>query len=323
MWEAVGLGQREGRAYEALVRRADATVSSVASELGLSRTQVAATIAKLAQMGLVTRIPGRPIRFTAVAPERVAATLIADRERELFELRAHAQELEEVHRRASVAGGHPADLVEVIEGADNVRNAFRRLQHEARRQFRGFDRPPYLHNPVKGNPDEGRRLSTQEIAYRVIYDRSALAMPGRMADIWNGIHLGEQARVGEVPMKLMLADDRAALIPVATAGASYNIDAAYLIRPSSLLDALSVLFEALWARSVPLNRAPQLTSGGLPAEDADLLGLLAAGHTDEAIARTLGWHVRTVSRHVHGLMTLAGARTRFQLGMEAIRRGWV
>lgn len=323
MWEAVGLDEREGRVYEALVAQGHTTAARIAAEAALSPAQASRTLARLSARGLLTRLPGRPARFAAVPPEQAAASLIAVQERQLLDLRARARQLGEVHRRASLPGQHPADLVEVLEGAANVAHAFRRLQQEAQHQFRGFDRPPYLNNPLDGNDEEDRRLSHEEVAYRVIYDRSAVAMPGRMADIWNGIRLGEQARVGDVPMKLMLCDDRSALIPVATAGSGYSIDAAYLIGPSSLLDALSALFESLWRRAVPLNRVPQDGGDDLAAEDVDLIGLLVAGNTDERIARSLGWHVRTVSRHVHQLMDRVGAQTRFQLGVEAVRRGWV
>ena len=73
-------------------------------------------------------------------------------------------------------------------------------------------------------------------------------------------------------MKMMLCDDRSALIPVATAGSGYSIDAAYLIGPSSLLDALSALFESMWQRAVPVNRVPQEDGGeDLAAEDVDLM----------------------------------------------------
>ena len=41
----------------------------------------------------------------------------------------------------------------------------------------------------------------------------------------------------------------------------------------------------------------------------------------EAIARYLGWGVRTVRRRVAGLMDALGADTRFQLGVAAQQRG--
>ena len=212
-----------------------------------------------------------------------------------------------------------------MEGAPNVRNAFVRLQREARREVRVFDKPPYTADQPEGNPEEYQLLGEGQVRYRTVYDRAALAIPGRMAEIWNGIRHGERARIaGSLPMKMALCDDRLALIPVESSGEDV-IRAAYLIHPSSLFDAVSELFEAVWDRAIPLNRAPSPEDdhSALTGRDRDLLGLLASGTTDETIARTFGWSVRTVHRHVHRIMTSVGAETRFQAGMEASRRGWV
>ena len=54
-----------------------------------------------------------------------------------------------------------------------------------------------------------------------------------------------------------------------------------------------------------------------------LLRLLATGQKDEQIARALGMSLRTVRRRIADLMTELGADSRFQAGVEAVRRGWV
>ena len=98
-----------------------------------------------------------------------------------------------------------------------------------------------------------------------------------------------------------------------------------MIHSSSLLDTLSALFEAIWATAVPVRFGDDEAEA--VGDDGDqrrmLLGLLAAGLTDEAIGRQLGWHPRTVQRHVRRLMTKLGAQTRFQAGLQAARRGWL
>lgn len=323
MWEAVGLSGHEERVYEALVPRRQADAVALAADTSLSRDQVNRVLRSLTEHGLVTRLPGRPARFSAVLPDLAAAALISARERELQRLRAHAQRLAEAHRGAGGAH-HPAELIEVIEGAPNVRNAFVRLQAGARRQVRVFDKPPYTGEQPDGNAEEYQLLRDGKVTYRTLYDQSALTVPGRMSEIWNGIRHGEQARVaGSLPMKMALCDDRVALIPVSTS--DFQTDAAYLVHPSSLLDALAAMFELVWERAIALNQAaaPQGGPGELVDQDQDLLGLLAGGVTDETIARTLGWSIRTVHRHIHRIMAEVGAETRFQVGMEAVRRGWV
>jgi DNA-binding NarL/FixJ family response regulator len=59
------------------------------------------------------------------------------------------------------------------------------------------------------------------------------------------------------------------------------------------------------------------------ADEGALLGLLAAGLTDSAIGRHLGTHPRTVQRRVRELLDRLGAGTRFQAGLQAVRRGWL
>jgi DNA-binding NarL/FixJ family response regulator len=114
-----------------------------------------------------------------------------------------------------------------------------------------------------------------------------------------------------------------------------SADSALVIHSSSLLDTLSALFESVWANAVPVRFGDTVPpepgeaagnghrSGNGADERRTLLGLLAAGLTDEAIGRQLGWHPRTVQRHVHRLMTELGAQTRFQAGLQAAHRGWL
>jgi DNA-binding CsgD family transcriptional regulator/DNA-binding Lrp family transcriptional regulator len=324
MWEVVGVSAPEERVYEALIRSGPAAVSDLAAENGITRERAARILARLADQGLATRLPGRPARFAAVMPELAASALIAAQESQLRRLRAHAQ-LFASGQRALPAAQHPAELIEVIEGALNVRNAFVRLRREARKQIRVFDKPPYTGDQPEGNPDEYQPLDAGQVRYRTIYDRAGLVQPGRIAEIRNGIQHGERARVARsLPMKMALCDDRLALIPVATSGHRVS-QAAYLIHPSSLLAAFSELFEVIWQRAVPLKQAHALSSGEpvLSERDRDLLGLLAGGATDAVIAGAFGCSVRTVVRQVRRIMTMTGAENRFQAGMEASRRGWV
>ena len=69
---------------------------------------------------------------------------------------------------------------------------------------------------------------------------------------------------------------------------------------------------------------PELDRGGpAPTCAGCLLRQLAAGAKDEQIARTLGLSLRTVRRRVADLLIELGVDTRFQAGVEAVRRGWL
>ncbi|MET8624763.1 helix-turn-helix transcriptional regulator, partial [Kitasatospora sp. NPDC004669] len=53
------------------------------------------------------------------------------------------------------------------------------------------------------------------------------------------------------------------------------------------------------------------------------LGLLADGHTDDAIAKRLGVSPRTARRIATDLMERLSARSRFQAGALAAKAGWL
>jgi hypothetical protein len=157
------------------------------------------------------------------------------------------------------------------------------------------------------------------VQWRVVYDRSAVDIPGRVTEIIELVAAGERARVTPtLPFKLAVIDTHAAVLPVANGDV---VDKVLLIRPSALLDVLRSTFELYWDKGIPFS------PGGIYAAAADvdpnLLGLLAAGLTDESIARQLGLAPRTVQRRVRQLMDRCGAQTRFQAGVQAMRRGWL
>jgi DNA-binding CsgD family transcriptional regulator len=89
-----------------------------------------------------------------------------------------------------------------------------------------------------------------------------------------------------------------------------------VIREPMLITVFATLFDLAWETAYPIR-----PMGAAGAADGPLLDLLSRGLKDEAIARHLGWSLRTVRRRVAGLMDDVGARTRFQLGAEAVRAG--
>jgi len=328
---ALGLGEVDGRVYVALVGRPRSTSAELAEECRLSTVAVGRGLARLVQAGLAARISGHPVRYLAAAPDVVISDLIATREAELNRARSFVHELMRTHREAARVS-HPDLAVDVLTNRDDISALARRLQADSRVQVRMFDRPPYVDRPG-ANFDVQVERERQGVRHRVIYDRGALAWPGRLEDdILPSLKAGEQARLrSELPLKLLLSDDRMGIIPFSLAPRGEAT--AYVIHHSSLLVALAALFEAEWERAVPLadilpghadpERAGQ-PSGAAPDEETrSLLMLLAAGLSDAAIARSLEWSERTTQRRIQRLMHTLGANTRFQASVLATRRGWL
>jgi DNA-binding CsgD family transcriptional regulator len=322
--DVLGLGDETERVYTTLVGLPRSSASELADASGGSTAAVSKVLAALVAKGLAIRAGSRPPRFTATPPDVAVTALIQERQRRLDAARSLVQSLAETHREA-LRINDPDIAVELLTHRDDISAAAGRLVNGAEHEVRAFDRPPYIDRPGSNLQHQVRRQRLG-VVHRVVYSRDAMAWPGRLLDdIMPSVRAGEQARVrGELPLKLVISDDVAALIPFSLSAGGHS--AAYLVHPSPMLAALEALFEAEWDRAVPLGTGGPTPVGATAAPDEEtrtLLTLLTSGLTDAAIARTQGWSPRTTQRRIQRLMTALGATTRFQAALAAARRGWV
>lgn len=119
-------------------------------------------------------------------------------------------------------------------------------------------------------------------------------------------------------MKLTIVDGHTALLPLMLDSA----DAALLLRAPRIVHGLRQYFELLWLRATPWHEVGRDRDTLTPTQRR-VLELLAAGFTDEAIARKIGVTSRTVRRHVAAVLVRLGAPTRFAAGVVAQQRGWL
>jgi DNA-binding CsgD family transcriptional regulator len=151
---------------------------------------------------------------------------------------------------------------------------------------------------------------------RVLYP--AAVMESSPESVRDRAALGEQVRLlPSIPCRLAVFGEQVAILPETWGSAPGH---RLLIRQPALVAALRSLFDSMWSRGV--------TVPGLEATDASdvgqqLLEMLASGAKDEQIARALGMSLRTVRRRIASLMAELGADSRFQAGIEAVRRGWL
>lgn len=325
MLDAVGISGAAARIYAELIEADRLTAAEIGARCGLPARLVTAELAALTSQGLALRLAGRPARYRAVAPDLAVSALIAQREKELQDARVTMHRLTEAFR-ATARGRHPDSQVEVVHGTPDIARLAIRVHEQTSRELRGFDRPPYSQEAGAAYPLESSRMAAG-VGYRVVYDAAALAVPGRMDDdILPSVAAGERARaVPELPIKLIISDSQLALIPAAVT--SRSIDTTFVIHKSPILDALMALFEAVWDRATPIPGTQATPGGAAPgapdSETATLTGMLAAGMTDAAIARSLSWSMRTTQRRMRQLMHDLGATSRFQAGVSAREKGWL
>ncbi|MEJ2859199.1 MULTISPECIES: LuxR C-terminal-related transcriptional regulator [unclassified Saccharothrix] len=305
MFSHLGVPDEQARVYERLVHIGSCTV-----EEAQTRPEV---LEALHRLGVVRRVDTDV--WQAVPPDLAVEMLIASREDGHRRARAEAAPLMDAYLRNRAEHHHDTAMVEVVNGADAVRDLWQALLAGARSEVCVLDQPPYI-SPVEEHVALEVDTRRRQVQWRVIYDRSSVELPGRLAEIAELVASGERARVTPtLPFKLAVVDARVAVLPVSV---RTTVDQILLIRPSPLLDVLTSMFDLYWDNSIPFN------PGASGAEvDTQLLALLAAGLTDESIARHLGLGPRTVQRRVRQLMDRCGAQTRFQAGVQAMRRGWL
>jgi DNA-binding CsgD family transcriptional regulator len=322
--DAVGFGPEAELIYEAMIGARPLSADDLSAATGLAAETVSGALAALEKSGLIGRAVGTPARYIAADPGLALDVLLLQREEEIKRARLRAGQLAQRFHQAAVPGD-PTRLVEIITGRHAVQQRSRQLQRSARRDLRGFDKPPYAGDPVSVAEVKGDlAVVGRGGRARAIYDRSAVELPGRLANLEQGVAAGEEARVlAEVPTKLVLVDDTAAMIPLASPQG--GVESSLVIHPSALLDALGALFETLWRIALPLELAAadaELIDHPDPGE-RHILALLTAGLPDHAISRQLGVSDRTYQRRIHNLMERLNVQTRFQLARQATRRGWL
>jgi hypothetical protein len=326
--DVLGLTRPEQDLYEQLVGgppMAMDELNRLAADCGLAGSARPALI-RLEKLGLVARGAGRPVRWSATPPNAALQVLISERARELAEARRYVAELVNRFSHDDPAATLPA-MVEVVYGRTEIIRRFQELQRGARHQFRACDAPPYPANDAAVvNAMEVDQLR-HGLRFRILYDRRALDIPGRLADLDAGIAAGEQARVADVPVKMTIFDDKAAILPLHQPA---DIESRLVVHNPVLVDALSALFEMSWDRALPLHvndgraELAGASSEAAPSEDdRHLLVLLVGGLTDQEIAAQLGVSDRTVRRGVRAMMGRLDAATRFQAGYQAVLRGWI
>jgi DNA-binding CsgD family transcriptional regulator len=319
--EGVGLDPGEEAVYRTLIELPPSTIDDLREQVEPEIVgRLGSITSTLVRKGLIGTVPGEERRYAPVAPDVALDPMILTRERELSRARAVYSELTERFRE--ISGDPDADeIVEVVTDPEVLRSRVIQLQDRARTQLRSFTKPPYAVNSDEINPTEREALGRGVIC-RCVYDRACLREPGSLAHLETMSNLGEECRIApDVPMKMILCDDDLGILPLQQEA----VECCVVVRASSLLEALSALFETVWRQALPLRFGDLEEPMSAPPspEERRLLSMLVTGADDHDIAQQLGVSRRTVHRRIHDLMVRLEAASRFQLGVEACRRGWL
>jgi sugar-specific transcriptional regulator TrmB len=328
--DAVGLDAEHTAVYRHLLASPSASVQDVVRALGLPPGRAADVVVALERLGLVARHAGSSNRLVASPPSVALRPMLLEQERRLSQAQGTLLELDRLYRDGA-ARRAPADVVDVVLGADAVRQRFVQLQASARTRVDAWVLTAVAVMSSTENSEHEERALHRGVRYRVLVERAVLERPGFVAAAREGTALGEEVRVlPRLPSRLIVVDETLALLPMRPDGSGTE-QGALLLHPSPLLDLVVAAFELHWSAAAvlrlgddPAQPAPEGGSGPSPTPtDRAMLELLLLGLTDSATGTQLGMSLRTVQRRIAELMATVGASTRLQLGAEAVRRGWV
>ncbi|MEV6565335.1 helix-turn-helix transcriptional regulator [Streptomyces kronopolitis] len=315
----LGVAPREAEAFQVLLQTGRSSIGQLGAYLGWDCEEVAETVARLGELGLV--VMGGPPRsaISPVEPSIALDRLVHARSAEVRRAQLAALHAYRDYRRCT-GPQHTDELVEVVTGPQIVDRIWQ-FERAAESEVVRFDSPPY-HTDGGANPVEVDNLR-RGVKYRVVYSNSAVQNSSYYAvNIQPCIAAGEEARVlTTVPVKLTVFDRRLAIVSMSSVEAESN-EALLLVRPSSLLTALLGFFETAWSSGHPMHLSAQVPPALRPLQRR-ILELLGTGVTDETIAQLLGISRWTLSRHMEHLYLLAGAANRFQLALYAARKKWI
>lgn len=313
----------DAEVLRAVMESGPATLDEIAWLLGRPRASLAGALERLVTAGFVRREAAErddaaSVKWVAEPPEHALEPALARGRDEQLRAEAMFAELAAAYRRGST-GRSESELVEVV--VDPVEQARRLVRIEAGARetidaFQSGDNRVIPTVAVMGEdevtpPRAEYTERNPRARYRVVVDRAYLSEP-RAAEVLRQ-RLDEGVRVVEERLvKLVIADGELAMVKL------NGTPGSLVLRPP-LVALAQELFDVTWRAARPFARA----ESALDPDDQQLLQLMIAGLTDQAMAHQLQCSARTVQRRLRQLMTRADASSRLALGWHALRNGWV
>jgi DNA-binding NarL/FixJ family response regulator len=214
----------------------------------------------------------------------------------------------------------PAGGIEVIKDPKGIRDRLDQLSGSARHSICA------LQPRTGGHPARlAERAQPRPIPTRLVVESGSAGEYGTVL---------VRCSPNPLPCRMVIIDEA---IAVAAGQGTASRGVAMVVEEPVLVQGLLSLFEATWAACPPATpdyRTPDHPMPDQPAPDyptpdhltpdeRNLLERMAAGRTDESIARLLGISDRQVRRRIAHLLRRLGAPSRFAAGAEAVRRGWL
>ncbi|QDY80316.1 helix-turn-helix domain-containing protein [Streptomyces qinzhouensis] len=329
MFDALGLDPKTEAVYRLVLEEPELRLDQIVSRAGRSADEVRSALDRLADLCLLDQAEvhaaGEQL-FRAADPGVGLSYLLSRKEAELAK---QQRGLEEARAAVSTLTARRAsqlprgfDVAKRLEGRDEMCERLSEIAELARFECLSM-LPGGAQSPdsVADSQPLDQRALARGVSIRIIYQDSFRNTPETVRYVnWLGGLGGEARTLPSLAIPMVVFDREVALVPLDPRDGRAG---ALELRSAGAVTVARLLFEEYWERANPIGPAKPHDHHGLNPQEKELLRLLAEGHTDETVSRRLGVSLRTVRRMNADLTGRLAARSRFQAGAAAARRGWV
>jgi DNA-binding CsgD family transcriptional regulator/sugar-specific transcriptional regulator TrmB len=321
MLEALGLSSKASETYQAIVANPRLSAAELAELLDWPIEELHIALDELADLALVRPSWEHPETLLAVSPAVGFASLLAREESDLLRrqevIASTRSEVMLLVKQYSQNYRLQRPSIEQLAGLDSTRSRIEELASDCKTEMMAFA-PGGAQKPdvMAASRQPDLVVLQRGVRMRTIYVQGIYNDPDSLSYAQWLSEMGASIRVAPaLSFRMIIYDQRRALVPVDPDDEALG---AMLFTGTGVVKALCENFEQMWRSATPLSATrPRRPVSGLTEQQRTVLRMLADGYTDEATARRLGVSIRTVRRITAELMTLLGARSRFQAGIYA------
>ncbi|WP_323375612.1 helix-turn-helix transcriptional regulator [Streptomyces alkaliterrae] len=328
MLSALGVDNASEAVYRVMLDEPDWGVAEIGAHVGLPDAEVHAALDRLTELRLLRPKFADSSILRPVGLDVGVQLLLARREAEVRrvqeEFAAGRAAVLELMESRSPTGGGDGDRYEELTSIEQIQDRLESLTHSCTDRLLSFHpggAQPRAQLEASRHLDEA--LLDRGVTMRTLYQDSVRNDQDTFRYAQWLTESGGQVRTAPVlPIRMVLFDGTAALLPVDPDSSAAG---AVQFSGPGIISALAALHDEVWRRAAPFGTDGdrERDEEGLTGQERELLRLLGQGLTDEVAARQLGIGVRTGRRMMSSLMSRLGARSRFEAGILAERRGWL
>jgi len=297
-----------------------ASLAEISAKIpNVSSEDVKAAVTKLVQLGIAYQSQENIDGFSVIEPVVACSKIIqyytdnSFRNMQDANLIANTIAVEANHVTSADDTGNTKE----ISGADQVMTNLRRIgAHAEKSIYSLLTRVPSATGLALATSEDADLLA-RGLQLRIIYPEAA-RFDNNVQEYLNTVGVPNlSARTSLItPVRLVIAD-KAEVIILFKSGRESK---ASITTDPGIVGAFVKFFEEIWNTQ---SRSFEYNPLEISHRELSVLQCMISRPTDKAIARSLGLSTRTVNRVISDLYLKTGTLSRFALGIEAERRGWL